>query len=115
MISWAVYTSINGHFETSFATWFLKTVVIITLQYLSRRYGGTKADPSFGDATIAASSALVAPVEAYKCESTALESTSTFGRYTRTLEFNDIQMEEVYSELRSLAPKLLDLMENLFE
>jgi hypothetical protein len=71
-------------------------------------------DPSFGDATIVAGSALVAPVEAYKHELTALESTSTFGRYTRTLEFNDIQIEKVYSELRSLAPKLLDLMENLF-
>src|SRR5467141_4124978 len=49
-------------------------------------------EPSFKDATTG--------VEVYKRELTALESTNTFGRYTRTLEFNNIQMEEVHAELR---------------
>jgi hypothetical protein len=62
-------------------------------------------EPSFKDATTG--------VEVYKRELTALESTTTFGRYTRTLEFNNMQMEEVHAELRRLAPKLLELMEKL--
>jgi len=68
-------------------------------------------DPSFENAT--AKGGLVVPFEAYKRELTALESTSTFGRYTRTLEFKDIQMEEVHAELQRLAPKLLNLLEKL--
>ena len=70
-------------------------------------------DPSIEDVTSGVGSAFVAPFEAYKSELTALESTRTFGRYTRTLEFDDIQMEEVHAELRRLAPQLLDLMEKL--
>ena len=62
-------------------------------------------EPSFKDATTGA--------EVYKHELTALESTTTFGRYTRTLEFNDIQVDEVHAELRRLAPNLLELMEKL--